>query len=686
MTTSTPGAERAPEPLIDLSGFVAGLRWRSRIWLSCAVVGVLLGLAAALLTPSGATAAARIFVVHEESNEGEGAMKTDLAVLETTTVAAEAVRRLGITAPPEQFVGTYVGEVVAANVLGITAKGSDEQQAMDRAQAVADAFITVHVQRVADGAQAEIKFLTDRSSELQRDLDGVNAQLAVATAPNQVQALLDRRAILSDQISDLSQRTQEASLGSPRLVAGTRIIDAPHRTSRSPLVSIAIFTMIGLVLGAGLGVAVAAVVTVVRDRPVLRRDIAAHLGASVIAQLPAPLRGPSRLWKRGKAEEESHRTAATMVRLVRAGSGPVSILELGCAGVAARLAAEIADELAQREPVVLVDDLPGGGLRGTGRPNGRVRIVDGRKFPEGEADPKVRQLAVGSVGPGTPWTDLARLGSEAIIVVRAGSAETAWLHTVARQLADAGIALIGVVLVHPDPRDRSDGTLWDAVHTAIRGRVAGARAGGLVLPDLASLLDVTTRNTIAAGHNGNGATHPPAAANGHAAALGAMERSGGVAVIDDPPGSRGVEHGAIGDEATVVLPRAAPVQPPDQPTLRMEPFPVQRAESEEPEAAVAEPETSEPARPEPEAAEPLTFEKEAAELEESEPEESDATPGEAEAIEASPEGSSAAEEPTPVNTEGPADDVDEAPAESTPQAAPVPRGKRRPRPRLRPPG
>jgi hypothetical protein len=41
---------------------------------------------------------------------------------------------------------------------------------------------------------------------------------------------------------------------------------------------------------------------------------------------------------------------------------------------------------------------------------------------------------------------------------------------VARQLADCGIPIVGVVLVDPDPRDRSDGTLWDGLHTALRGR------------------------------------------------------------------------------------------------------------------------------------------------------------------------------------------------------------------------
>jgi hypothetical protein len=74
------------------------------------------------------------------------------------------------------------------------------------------------------------------------------------------------------------------------------------------------------------------------------------------------------------------------------------------------------------------------------------------------------------VAPGTAWTDLRYLGTRTVLVVRAGHGSAAWLHTVARQLADQRIPVLGVVLIDPDPRDRTDGTLWDGPHTALRGR------------------------------------------------------------------------------------------------------------------------------------------------------------------------------------------------------------------------
>ncbi|GGX81257.1 hypothetical protein GCM10010510_27850 [Streptomyces anandii JCM 4720] len=70
-----------------------------------------------------------------------------------------------------------------------------------------------------------------------------------------------------------------------------------------------------------------------------------------------------------------------------------------------------------------------------------------------------------------------------MLVVRAGHGSAAWLHTVARQLADQRVPVIGVVLIDPDPRDRTDGTLWDGLHTALRGhRERPARLGGTDRP------------------------------------------------------------------------------------------------------------------------------------------------------------------------------------------------------------
>jgi hypothetical protein len=124
--------------------------------------------------------------------------------------------------------------------------------------------------------------------------------------------------------------------------------------------------------------------------------------------------------------------------------------------------------MAAEKPVAVIDGLPGPQLANRRPKPGDPTVVSGERaatVPPGE-----RRIGVGSVAPGTAWTDLRYLGTRTVLVVRAGHGSAAWLHTVARQLADQRIPVIGVVLIDPDPRDRTDGTLWDGPHTALRGR------------------------------------------------------------------------------------------------------------------------------------------------------------------------------------------------------------------------
>jgi hypothetical protein len=132
------------------------------------------------------------------------------------------------------------------------------------------------------------------------------------------------------------------------------------------------------------------------------------------------------------------------------------------------IALDLARALAADGPVVVVDGLPGPQLARRRPKPGDPTVVTGERASSGSH--QERLLGVGSVAPGTAWTDLRYLGARTVLVVRAGHGSAAWLHTVARQLADQRIAVIGVVLIDPDPRDRTDGTLWDGLHTALRGQ------------------------------------------------------------------------------------------------------------------------------------------------------------------------------------------------------------------------
>ena len=474
MTTNTTSESSPAAPLFDLQALVVAVRRRRRLWCSLALLGLLAGLAVAVLLPARPSATAKVLVAHAEDqpNDTGTLIRTDVAVLGTTRIADKALRSLKSSQDPEDFMRDYRGTAVTNNLLQIEVTGDSDADAVARAKALADAFVADHVRRMRAGAEAEAKALLDQRERMRGELADVNKEIggrspeSDPTTAASIESLFARRAELTSRIADFTQRAEEARVGTPKVISGTQIVDDPRAVRHSLPKSAATDAGIGLVLGLVLGLALAAVRAVVADRPVLRRDIAANLGASVIAELP---HRSGRPWQRRRTRAARERLTATLVRTMRGSpeTEPLSLLELGCARSTSMLALDVAAALAADGPVVVIDGLPGSQLANRQRPGGPA-VVSGERAAA--VSPQDRRLGVGSVAPGTAWTDLQYLGTQTVLVVRAGHAGAAWLHTVARQIADQRITVIGVVLIDPDPRDRTDGTLWDGLHTALRGR------------------------------------------------------------------------------------------------------------------------------------------------------------------------------------------------------------------------
>ncbi|WP_328940669.1 Wzz/FepE/Etk N-terminal domain-containing protein [Streptomyces sp. NBC_00250] len=481
MTTRTT-SEPSATPLIDLQSLVVAVRRRRRLWSAMAVLGLVGGTAVAVLLPPPPTAVTKVLVAHQEDqpNDPGTLIRTDAALLHTTRIAGSALRSLKSSEKPEDFMKEYEGVGLTNNLLQIDVTGDSDAEAVARAKALADAFVADHVRRIREAADAEAKALLDQRDRLRDDLAEVNRAIGEGSSENgpkasaNMESLFARRAELTSQISDFGQRAAEARIGTPHLVARTQVVDAPRAVRHSLPKAAATNGGIGIALGLALGLAVAAVGAVVADRPVLRREIAANLGASVIAELP---RGTGGWWRRRRTRAARARLASSLARTMRGSAEPMSLLELGSEHSTSMIALDLAGTLADEGPVVIVDGLPGLRLADRRPKPGDPTVVSG---DDAAAVPyQERRIGVGSVAPGAAWTDLHHLGTRTVLVVRAGHGSTAWLHTVARQLADQRIAVIGVVLIDPDPRDRTDGTLWAGAPASPRGRSEGpARRNG----------------------------------------------------------------------------------------------------------------------------------------------------------------------------------------------------------------
>ncbi|MFD4480030.1 MULTISPECIES: Wzz/FepE/Etk N-terminal domain-containing protein [unclassified Streptomyces] len=476
MTTSKTSESSAAAPLLDLQALVVAVRRRRRLWSSLALLGLLIGAAVAVLMPPPPTAVTKVLVTHQEdqANDTGTLIRTDVELLGTTRIAGQALKSLKSPEKPEDFMQDYRGTGVTNNLLQIDVTADTEAQAVARAKALADTFVADHVRRMRETAKAESKALIEQRDRMRVELAKVNKEIGDRSPDSDpkssasVESLFARRAELNSRIADFDQRAAEARTGTPKIIAGTQVVDAPRALRYSLPKAAVTNAAIGFILGLVLGLAVAAVGAVVAGRPVLRREISANLGASVIAELHRARRRPAKLWQRRRNRAARERLTATLARTVRGSAEPVSLLELGCARTTSVIALDVARALAADGPVVIVDGLPGPQLANSRREPGDPAVVSGERAAA--VDHQVRRLGVGSVAPGTAWTDLQYLGGRTVLVVRAGHGSATWLHTVARQLADQRIPVLGVVLIDPDPRDRTDGTLWDGLHVALRGR------------------------------------------------------------------------------------------------------------------------------------------------------------------------------------------------------------------------
>ncbi|MBK3564314.1 Wzz/FepE/Etk N-terminal domain-containing protein [Streptomyces sp. MBT62] len=473
MTTSTTSESSAATPLLDLQALVVAVRRRRRLWGAMALLGLLAGAAVAVLLPPAPAAVTKVLVAHQEDqpNDTGTLIRTDAQLLATSRIAGAALKILKSPEKPEDFMKDYRGTGLTNNVLEIDVTGKTDAEAVARAKALAQAFVADHAKRINDIANANAQGLLDQQARMQAELADVNKTIGGRTPDTDpkdsanLESLFAQRAELTSQISDFGQRAEEARVGAPQLVAGTQIVDAPRAVAHSLPKALVTDGVVGLVLGLFVGLALAAVGVVVGDRPVLRRDIAANLGASVIAELP---RRSGRLWQRRRTRVARERLTTTLARTSRGTGEPLSLLELGCARSTAGIALGLARALGEDGPVTVVDGLPGTQLSGRRPKPGDPTVVGGEKAAT--VSPQDQRIGVGSVAPGTAWTDLQYLGTRTVLVVRAGHGSASWLHTVARQLADQGIPVVGVVLIDPDPRDRTDGTLWDGLANALRGR------------------------------------------------------------------------------------------------------------------------------------------------------------------------------------------------------------------------
>lgn len=498
---------------IDLPFLRYALRRRRLLLLVVAALGGLVGLAAMSMLDAGSRAQVTILLVPDQAQQPTDS-STDIGLLDTRALAEQVIADRALSMSADEFLSSVQVEGGSGQLLSLVVAAPTDQEAVERADALARVFLryrasvlTEQADALASGYESEISDLEERSLALTAEITRLTN--AGQTGDGSVNDLLAERASVTGKATDLQAAIDSDRIRLAAVLDASKVVDPA-----APLESGSLRSMVVAVAGgafAALALAALLVITlaVFDDRPRRRADIARATGAPVLFSV-----GPLRQWP-WSSRPARHLVASRLH--TRVGEGVAAGSTLAFLGVASEretvaVATAVITKLAAADTPVLGVDLtrhrrlaPSLGLPPTAledwddvqpshddhdsparvhviqpdpadaaswRATARMRQPDSR----GEQDDLDREgterrgrrrraryaldpatVVVGEVDPALGADVFAGWADEAILVLRAGSQNTQRLRTAARQVRASGLRLMGSVLTGSDTFDETLG-------------------------------------------------------------------------------------------------------------------------------------------------------------------------------------------------------------------------------------
>lgn len=490
--------------LVSLSFITAALRRSMWLWCATAVAGFLIGLGIYVARPAPYQASTTVVLVPNPVEQPTDAIATDVALVQSRTVAGRVVRKLGLHESIAGFLGSYAVTAITDRVLLITVDAPSSSEAVARASTLATEFLQFRARQAQSQEQITLDTLQQQIAKAQQAIKSINGRIsqlpAQPVSPTQQATLNQLRAQLGQQENELlslQQTAQSDQLTTAQMVNGSQVLDRAAPMLHSRYKRAVLYAAGGLIAGLVLGLGIVIIQALLSDRLRRRDDVAYALGAPVGLSVGRP--GVSR-WRPGRSglaaaqSRNMKRIVAYLRDVVPRSAGDVSALAVVAvddAQVAALSLTSLAMSRAEKGEQVVLADLCSGtpaaqllGVKDPGiRPlsmNGThlVLAVPGRDnvAPVGPLPgislqarhQSSRELAAAcasadllltlvTLDPSLGAEHVATWAAEAVVIVTAGRSSATRINAVGEMIRLAGIRLISAVVVGADKTDESLG-------------------------------------------------------------------------------------------------------------------------------------------------------------------------------------------------------------------------------------
>ena len=281
----------AASGLVSLGFIGAALRRSARLWCVLAIAGLLIGVGWYVKFPGAQKATVSVLLVDNPNLDPASEVQTDMALAQSTPVAASVISQLGLRQTPTSLIGSYTVTQVSDQVLTITVGAPTTDAAVQRASALGAQFLKFRAQYTRIQQQQTEAELSQQVSQAQQRVDSINTQISQVMSQSSSSQQADLSKLQAQQkaattaLAEVRQYVT-ATLASTRtatqsMVQGSEVLDQAAAVKRSRLKGPLLYGGGGLLAGLVVGMAIVIVGAITSDRLRRRDDIAYAVGVPV---------------------------------------------------------------------------------------------------------------------------------------------------------------------------------------------------------------------------------------------------------------------------------------------------------------------------------------------------------------------------------------------------------------------
>jgi capsular polysaccharide biosynthesis protein len=409
-------------------------------------------------------------------------MGTETRIATSSPVLEKAIRATGLSVSVDDLRQRVAASAVTSSLLEIQVADTSSRRAITLANAVARGYVVYSKELGAQSGDTLVQALQARASELTGQLNALDAQVtdqtakvsalaprtpAAASAGAELNALQGRQTNTALDLRDVNQQINSAKLNAAGETEGLRVLEPATSADGPSLLTSALPFLLAALVALAAGCAAALWRDRRDDRVRRRQDIAAAIGAPVLASLQAR-RGSESDSSAATKQNGSHNDELTLRHLERrlangedARTGFV-VVSLTGDDAAVQIVRQLSDAAAQsgletalfvppsRQPLDGVH-VPPTGVQGATGDNPTIHELH-RSLDD--AAPNA-DLAIVLVVTDGSKLELPRWSASmpAVMSVSAGFARRDELAMVSAMMRAARRPFAGVIVTNPDPRD-----------------------------------------------------------------------------------------------------------------------------------------------------------------------------------------------------------------------------------------